>query len=373
MEIEMAMNNKIESIQALRGIAAMMVVLGHMNVYLNGAYAQDNLGDLLFFNGAIGVDIFFIISGFIIVLATEKKETSQTMKFIIKRVFRIYPTYLICLFVFCFFASGLFFISERDIPLWLNASNIISSLAFMPLNPSEAAPFYGYSLVITAWTLSYEMYFYLIFAISMMISHKYRGVISSLFIIIVSIIIQYKNNGVFLFNAYSVSGIESSRFMTIAENPISFDFILGIISFYIFKALKKINLGVLAKYLSVIGVSFGILCWASGFMFGHGITKFGIIAFLIFISVVIGEMVFKFNVNKKLIFFGDISYSVYISHVVVMFGFSEYKKSIPFIPHDNGFMLFFVVLFTSLLFSFFLYKFIEKPSINLAGSICKKL
>ncbi|HGW7527480.1 TPA: acyltransferase family protein [Escherichia coli] len=65
---------KIQSIQALRGIAAMLVVLGHMNVYLNDVYVQKNLGDLLFYNGVIGVDIFFVISGFIIALATEKKR-----------------------------------------------------------------------------------------------------------------------------------------------------------------------------------------------------------------------------------------------------------------------------------------------------------
>ncbi|EIR2665175.1 acyltransferase family protein [Escherichia coli] len=64
---------KLNSIQVMRGIAALMVVGFHYRTSLNGVYAQTNLGDLLFLNGAFGVDLFFIISGFIIVYSTKNK------------------------------------------------------------------------------------------------------------------------------------------------------------------------------------------------------------------------------------------------------------------------------------------------------------
>ena len=56
------MNNKILSIHQLRGIAALLVVLFHFRGYLNGIYAQKDLGYILFGAGAFGVDLFFMIS-----------------------------------------------------------------------------------------------------------------------------------------------------------------------------------------------------------------------------------------------------------------------------------------------------------------------
>ncbi|RAY17555.1 acyltransferase family protein, partial [Enterobacter kobei] len=55
----------------LRGIAGISVVLYHFKGYLNGVYAQKDLGQILFGSGAFGVDIFFMISGFIIALSTQ--------------------------------------------------------------------------------------------------------------------------------------------------------------------------------------------------------------------------------------------------------------------------------------------------------------
>ncbi|EJH5927203.1 acyltransferase family protein, partial [Escherichia coli] len=55
------------SIHYLRGVAALFVVLFHLRSIIAGAYAQENLGDILFDYGYFGVDLFFMISGFVIV------------------------------------------------------------------------------------------------------------------------------------------------------------------------------------------------------------------------------------------------------------------------------------------------------------------
>ncbi|WHH05620.1 acyltransferase family protein [Escherichia coli] len=57
-----------------RGVAALLVVAYHNKQYLNEVYAQKDLGDLLFISGGFGVDLFFIISGFIIMLSSQKKK-----------------------------------------------------------------------------------------------------------------------------------------------------------------------------------------------------------------------------------------------------------------------------------------------------------
>lgn len=82
---------KVKSIHYLRGLAALMVVFYHLKATLNNVYAQKDLGDILFNSGAFGVDLFFIISGFIIFYSTEKKESSMPLKYMLRRFFRIYP------------------------------------------------------------------------------------------------------------------------------------------------------------------------------------------------------------------------------------------------------------------------------------------
>ena len=93
----------ILSLQYLRGIAALLVVLYHYRGELNSIYAQKGLGDLLFSNGYIGVDLFFMVSGFVIMLSTEKDKSS--LSFAIKRIFRIYPVYIVCLILCTYFLS----------------------------------------------------------------------------------------------------------------------------------------------------------------------------------------------------------------------------------------------------------------------------
>ncbi|MCZ5509360.1 acyltransferase family protein [Escherichia coli] len=67
-----------------------MVVFYHLKARLNDVYAQENLGDLLFNSGAFGVDLFFVISGFIICYATDRKDKNMAAKYLVSRFFLEY-------------------------------------------------------------------------------------------------------------------------------------------------------------------------------------------------------------------------------------------------------------------------------------------
>src|ERR1041384_8332317 len=92
---------RLDFIQALRGVAAMVVVLFHGRGVITGPAYLD-LGDRLFGCGAIGVDLFFVISGFIMVHATWKLDGSgrSVAQFLVKRLTRIWPVYVVATFAF---------------------------------------------------------------------------------------------------------------------------------------------------------------------------------------------------------------------------------------------------------------------------------
>ncbi len=144
--------DRYQSIQTLRGIAALFVILEHIR-FLNC--------------GAFGVDIFFCISGFMIMLTTHK----DTRFFFRKRLIRILPLYYI-MTLFTWTVLVLFpgmFEQTTPQPVFL-----IKSLLFIPFDIGGGIL---QPLMRIGWTVNCEMFFYLLFFISFHISHKFRGLI----------------------------------------------------------------------------------------------------------------------------------------------------------------------------------------------------
>ena len=146
----------IINIEALRGLAALSVVLFHLNPLLE----QAGLTGL----GGGGVDIFFVISGFIMVHLSRVKPL-EPAGFLVNRCLRIVPLYWLVTFT-VFFAAlivpSLFKSVHSDIP------TLLSSLFFVPVvqNDTVVNP-----VLFLGWTLNYEMFFYLLFAIALLIPH----------------------------------------------------------------------------------------------------------------------------------------------------------------------------------------------------------
>lgn len=140
----------IASIQVCRGLATILVVLGH----LHGIELKYCTTDLMrpFDHGALGVDLFFVISGFVITAVTTGKFHSPRNAgiFLYHRVARIYPI----LWIFTTIAVAAYYLLPRlSQSGWNHAVSIVSSYTLIP----SQRPM----LLLQAWTLSYELYFYL--------------------------------------------------------------------------------------------------------------------------------------------------------------------------------------------------------------------
>ena len=194
-------------IQILRGIAATLVVFHH-SLEESLAISTTVAPEWLIRFGACGVDIFFVISGFIIYSVTYGRAAQipeRPSPFLLKRLTRIFPLYWIFLLAtLALWSTGYFYRSLR-----IDAPILGSSIFLLP----SKAPIVG-----VAWTLVYEMYFYYLFFITLHIRNARLSVLTTTLLI--------------------CSGLLLSRFLPegglkdFLSNPIALEFSFGLILSY---------------------------------------------------------------------------------------------------------------------------------------------
>lgn len=353
------MKNNILSIHYIRGISALMVVLFHFRSVLNDVYVQKDLGNILFRWGEIGVDAFFIISGFIICLSTKNK--TSTKEFILKRFFRIYPAYI-------FFVSISLYVAYKISSTSMD--DIINAVLILPLDYSKGGPFFGYSYLTVAWSLFYEISFYLIYLLSMIISHRYRGLICSGIIAAFVFIPQLLDNGTISLNPISHSKFETLQYLNILTSPMMLTFIVGIVIYEALPILRFISLNSTEWFIRILFYSscfFFIYCFLTGFNSWHGITNAVIFIIPAVIFSIVYEMRFGIPKIRALTFLGDISYSLYLSHMIIFRILNNYGGE--FYSLSHGFSRMFILLSLSLIISYLAYNLIEKPSAKLCRTL----
>src|SRR5262249_39672775 len=132
----------LDSLQALRAVAALSVVLYHI----------DFIG-----RGAFGVDIFFVLSGFIICHVTA----ADRQHFLLKRLIRIVPLYWARTLVVCALALAAPRLLQTTSDSWMG---LLKSLFFIPYEKESGRV---YPVLFLGWTLNYEMFFYVVFSIAL--------------------------------------------------------------------------------------------------------------------------------------------------------------------------------------------------------------
>ena len=157
-------NFELFNIQALRAVAAFLVVFVHIDRLAE--LAGFRAGTTVF--GNTGVDLFFVISGFIMVVTVTERPQSPA-QFFRHRVARIVPLYwLVTLAVFTLaLVAPVLLQSTRA-----NPAELLKSLAFIPYRRFDGQM---HPLVFVGWTLNYEMMFYALFAVGMLFSRKAAG------------------------------------------------------------------------------------------------------------------------------------------------------------------------------------------------------
>ncbi|WP_353100010.1 acyltransferase family protein [Stenotrophomonas lactitubi] len=305
----------LQSLQALRGVGAVAVVVYHalsMHPFLN------------FRAGAAGVDLFFVISGIVMCLSLRPETTP--LDFMKRRVIRVVPMYWIATTL----AAAYFYIRYPDIPP--STMHIARSYLFAP--PPEG---FGMPVLYPGWTLNFEMFFYV--ALSLMLVAK-RMVIPLAVCLLAAL--------------SSVGSVIPLLAKAYYFNPIILEFAAGMVVGLAIKAgyrPRKVEGCIyLVTALVLIVVhnhyrSEGVLPWA-----------------LPSILLIVGALAFetsKLVTHRLTQLIGEASYSIYLFHALAIWLTTWIWIGTPQI----GAVLFAVVL--SVVTGVAAYLFIEKPLLNL--------
>lgn len=162
----------LTGITSLRGLAATLVLVIHSFLFLG--YSQPHSKNFELTN--IGVDIFFVLSGFIMALAHWDDfgvGAKSVSTFIKKRFIRIYPMY----FLMTLLTAAILYIAPHLFyAMQYSNSLVVESLLFIPSQIGT-----GTSLILAvAWTLAFEVVFYIIFSICLSFSRN-KGLALAIF------------------------------------------------------------------------------------------------------------------------------------------------------------------------------------------------
>jgi exopolysaccharide production protein ExoZ len=347
--------SKLETIQAMRGIASLLVVFWHASRYF-GPYGTGWAAALFEPGASLGVDLFFLISGFIMVVTTRNSDGSPAYaaEFMIKRFTRIWPPYFIATLLMMSLIPGRF--SPYTGPGGL--ARFVRGLLFIPTPiANTAAPTFGFPPLPVGWTLNYEMYFYVIFAVSLMFGRA-RWLAFLIWIGITLFAIPYfwaPTGGVSIVPSVNY-GFQT--YLALVTNPIILLFAAGVTIGLIYHSRFQVKSRFALNLAMFMTVSLAVFQYSAGFRADHGISEWGLSLIPFFLIVTLAAKTTEIHVPRPLAYLGDISFSLYILHPLAQEGFDTIASQAGYAA-PSGFSAFFFTTALAIALAAISHRYIE--------------
>jgi peptidoglycan/LPS O-acetylase OafA/YrhL len=311
---------RFQELDSLRGIACLLVLLFHYTNRYSEIFNTNITSSLINFKyGGLGVDLFFIISGFVIFLTI--KNTTKPLDFVFKRFSRLYPTFWVCMFITFFIVK-----SSDLIDYHRSFSDLLINLTMIP-------DIFGVKRIDGVyWSLLPELAFYLLMLI-MILTKKLKNINIICYIWLIVIILNSFQD------VMPIRVLLNLRFGHL--------FIIGI-SFYKIKSGDsnwQNHLLILFSYLTSFTITDSI---------EKQIILLGFI--VVFYLFVYNKL--KWIKIKPLILVGKVSYALYLIHQFI--GYIIISELIK-IGIENNILLILVPTTIVLVMSYIITFYIEKP------------
>lgn len=285
-------NHAFTGVQTLRFVAAMLVVLTHAT----GMVSQRILhmeGDHFWVPGMAGVDLFFVISGFVMAVSSRSLigRPSAWKTFIIRRIIRIVPLYWIATTLKVGLVLALPALAlNTPISTWA----VIASYLFIPTFDNTGN--FIFPVLKVGWTLNYEMLFYILFALALFLRQP---------------AVWFTGFAFILFTLINLSAGPDLPYAYSFLNPIMLEFVMGMLVAEFCKRGYTINpvIGAVA-----VIISFAIMFSADDLSMWWRWAYWGLPAMVIVTVVTLLEPLLRNYIPKILTTLGDSSYSLYLFH-----------------------------------------------------------
>lgn len=311
--------SRVEPIQALRGVAAGLVVLHHAFEMAKEQAGPHSSRLFELFNnpvfGASGVDLFFVISGFVMMTSLNRAPEQRPGAFLWRRFLRIVPLYWL---------MSLLYLGLRSSVDTVPTFHALANTAFV-LPVLEVGYHYDTPVLAVGWTLAFEFIFYAIVAAALALPKASRA------LFIIAMLIAFAGLGLIWQPRIIVAAM--------AINPILFEFLLGVcVSRLVRLPLSR------AGTLAILAIGGGTLAWnvlgGPPFSMDPWLTIGGRTSLLrvlvwgapwAMIALALAKLPGKPGILTRL---GDASYSIYLSHMFVMTGILALWKLHPGVAAD---------------------------------------
>ena len=344
------MKHEIKALTGLRGIAAFYVMIYHymkgyfISYYENGQNFFVGLLKNIVIQGYLAVDLFFMLSAFVLCLRyndtfQNKIQTQDYKNFMRKRFNRIYPVYFISIIAII--------IIFREFKVY---HFIIESLF---LQAYTDVMFDNHN--VSTWSLSIEWTIYLIFPFLIYIFRKMGIIIHILCVLLALIIlyfIQYLPKPVIDLRHFVLKFRESNETLNVHLGILAL--MRGMIAYYFGYLVYNYHKYIQSKILFVLS----IFSLALILIFDLNDVLFFIPAIIFFASLIKENLVSKILKYKPIHYLGEISYSLYLFHFIILNAMREYSDFIIF--KKDSFNFYMMAIACSLLFAAFSYEFFEK-------------
>lgn len=323
---------RIYELDGLRGIAAIMVVLFHYFFRYNKIYGHSNLNVAWAKYGELGVQLFFIISGYVIFWSLNR--INKPVDFVYYRFSRLYPTYWAAIIITCTL------VYVYGLPGRTVSPTNVGWNFFMFHN------YFGVPNVDGVyWSLKIELTFYL----WIFITYKLRILNRIDYVMLLMLLVTT----LFKFNLIDLHDV-SKRLLLVQWGPF---FFIGIGLFKI-----KENLGTWLTYLIVISS-----LWVTYLTFSMEHSMIFLFFTIIFYLATTGKI--PFLKNRVLLFLGSISYALYLIHQNIGYIIinSAYAHHLPPIVGIG------LAFLCCLIIAYALHRLVEKPSLIFLRQLYKRL
>jgi exopolysaccharide production protein ExoZ len=329
-------SSSLVSIQALRGIAALLVFWGHA---INAVHLEV-AGDFPPLYGPFGVDLFFVISGFVMVYSSERLfgQPGAPTKFFARRLARIVPLYWATTAILVWFV----------VP-YASTKAVLGSLLFTPRIPSEAP------LLYVGWTLIFEMFFYTVFAVALLAKRRI-AVVAGAGVFLIAFTVLFGPAPGLSPHAPAASGI------AYLADSVIIEFLFGMVIALVYRAGGRLPLW------ATIGLLVAGVAWLAATapavprLYSAGIAA----------ALIVGAMSLSSMPSPKgnalvrgVVFLGDMSYSLYCTHLLSFSFVAWIVAQLALGPIDHAWAYMGVMLATGLVIAAGTYLLFEKPTTEL--------